>query len=179
MPVLSFLQSPLSAGLSCSRTIPFSLSQMPMARRQIVLPSGVTSLRHSQKCLNSQGVQGKLPLLTLRTQACSSCTLSTLRRKTVRGVVTEGANWLFLVLTLQEDGTATCVESGAIATWRWETTRPSPEGIALVSAILRHWVRSVLVSLEVLNPLILLQILHSHEPFDSETDFFSIQDEGY
>ncbi|CAA7270372.1 unnamed protein product [Cyclocybe aegerita] len=74
-------------------------------------------------------------------------------KKIVKGVVTDGRSWIFLILTLQDDGTATYVRSVEINYGRF-TTRPSQEGVSLISAILAHW------------------ILHSHEAFNEPTDFF-------
>ncbi|KAJ3502706.1 hypothetical protein NLJ89_g8764 [Agrocybe chaxingu] len=75
-------------------------------------------------------------------------------KKIVKGVVTDGRSWIFLILTLQGDGTATYVRSAEINDYEPFTTRPSQEGVSLISAILAHW------------------ILHSHEAFNESTDFF-------
>ncbi|CAA7270463.1 unnamed protein product [Cyclocybe aegerita] len=75
-------------------------------------------------------------------------------KKIVKGVVTDGRSWIFLILTLQGDGTATYVRSAEINNYERFTTRPSQEGVSLISAILAHW------------------ILHSHEAFNESTDFF-------
>ncbi|KAG2014322.1 hypothetical protein CC2G_011151 [Coprinopsis cinerea AmutBmut pab1-1] len=74
-------------------------------------------------------------------------------KKMVRGVVTNGFKWIFLILTLHDDGTATYVQSSEI-TYAKLTARPSKEGVSMISAILTHWV------------------VHSHEPFNGDTDKF-------
>ncbi|KAH6902484.1 hypothetical protein BKA70DRAFT_1112960 [Coprinopsis sp. MPI-PUGE-AT-0042] len=75
-------------------------------------------------------------------------------KQIVRGVVTDGGQWLFLVLTVQDDGTGTYLRSNEISNCELRTTRPGQEGVSLICAILAHW------------------ILHSHEAFNENTDFF-------
>ncbi|PPQ97775.1 hypothetical protein CVT26_012805 [Gymnopilus dilepis] len=79
------------------------------------------------------------------------------RKTIVRGVVTDGLKWTFLILTLHDDdGTATYVQSEEISISGGFTSHPSKAGASLVSAILAHW------------------ILHSHQPLDETTDFFEL-----
>ncbi|KAF8175555.1 hypothetical protein BJ912DRAFT_1024462 [Pholiota molesta] len=78
------------------------------------------------------------------------------KKKIVRGVLTDGREWVFLILTLRDDdGTATYVRSNEINISGGFTTRETSKvGVSLISAILAHW------------------ILHSHQPLDETTDFF-------
>ncbi|KAF8891464.1 hypothetical protein CPB84DRAFT_1837410 [Gymnopilus junonius] len=80
------------------------------------------------------------------------------KKKIVRGVVTDGREWIYLILTLRDgDGTATYVRSDKInigGGGGFTADHPSQAGVSLISAILAHW------------------ILHSHQPLDETTDFF-------
>ncbi|KAH6902481.1 hypothetical protein BKA70DRAFT_1567914 [Coprinopsis sp. MPI-PUGE-AT-0042] len=71
-----------------------------------------------------------------------------LEKKIIRGVVSDGGAWLFLILNVQDDGTSTYLESSVLNNYK-STTTFSWAGRGLL-----HW------------------ILHSHEAFDADTDFF-------
>lgn len=67
--------------------------------------------------------------------------LSRLHRKsTIRGVLTNGRDWVFLVLTLRSEGGGTYVSSPTISLRNF-TGELSRDAVSLVSSIIADWVR--------------------------------------
>ena len=66
------------------------------------------------------------------------------RKNTIRGVLTNGRGWIFLILTLNSDGGGTYLESPEIlVSWSGapsSTEKPDIEAVSLVSLILADWV---------------------------------------
>ncbi|KAF8882604.1 hypothetical protein CPB84DRAFT_1838174 [Gymnopilus junonius] len=102
----------------------------------------------------TKDLQKHVPQAVSEMLACTRCA----KKKIVRGVVTDGREWIYLILTLHDgDGTATYVRSDKInisGGGGFMADHPSQAGVSLISAILAHW------------------ILHSHQPLDETTDFF-------
>ncbi|KAJ3546232.1 hypothetical protein NMY22_g2134 [Coprinellus aureogranulatus] len=80
----------------------------------------------------------------------------TVGKKTIRGVLSNGCKWIFLILTLNEDGDGGGYVASEAASILVGFSEVSKEMVSLVAGILAHWV------------------VHSHDPLNADEDFFDI-----
>ncbi|KAF9440513.1 hypothetical protein P691DRAFT_767662 [Macrolepiota fuliginosa MF-IS2] len=74
----------------------------------------------------------------------------------MRGVVTNGRRWIFLILMLNKDGGGSYLESSELHINQAHTTKIFKQGVSLISSIIAHW------------------MMHSHEAFNADNDFFTL-----
>ncbi|EAU86394.2 hypothetical protein CC1G_05388 [Coprinopsis cinerea okayama7 len=82
-------------------------------------------------------------------------------KTTIRGVLTNGHEWIFLILTLHQDGVGGTYQATDVVPVhtlhdRFFTRVISREAVKFVSAVVAYW------------------LVHSHEPLDADEDFFSV-----
>ncbi|KAJ3515589.1 hypothetical protein NLJ89_g1664 [Agrocybe chaxingu] len=75
-------------------------------------------------------------------------------KTTIRGVVTNGRVWIFLILTLNKDGGGSYLQSQEITIM--SLSQVSKDSVSVVSAIIAHW------------------IMHSHKELDRD-DYFTVE----
>ncbi|KAF8909241.1 hypothetical protein CPB84DRAFT_1812999 [Gymnopilus junonius] len=84
----------------------------------------------------------------------------TVGKPTIRGVLTNGHSWIFLILTLKDGGGANYVQSPLLSIYASPVQKLSKENISLVSAILSYWT------------------LNSHKELNADDDYF-VYDSSY
>ncbi|KAJ2912169.1 hypothetical protein MD484_g8246, partial [Candolleomyces efflorescens] len=84
------------------------------------------------------------------------CGCARLAGKTsIRGAVTNGVEWIFLILTLGNSGGGTYIQSDIVHNIPTFTKGVSAQGTSLISSIIAYW------------------MIHSHEEFNADSDYFT------
>ncbi|EIN03534.1 hypothetical protein PUNSTDRAFT_139419 [Punctularia strigosozonata HHB-11173 SS5] len=79
----------------------------------------------------------------------------TARKPIIRGVLTNGHTWIFIILKLSDNGGGSYFQSKELLITGL-SSRISGEAVSVISAIISHW------------------MVHSHEELDGEDDYFTI-----
>ncbi|EIN11128.1 hypothetical protein PUNSTDRAFT_65426 [Punctularia strigosozonata HHB-11173 SS5] len=80
----------------------------------------------------------------------------TARKPIIRGVLTNGRAWIFIILKLNDKGGGSYLQSEELSISSLVLSEISQEAVSLISAIISHW------------------MVHSHEELHGEDDYFTI-----
>ncbi|KAL0958604.1 hypothetical protein HGRIS_013944 [Hohenbuehelia grisea] len=146
----------LSGDIDCTAMVMSPQNAQPLSMNPVL-----RHLRNDESALLVSEAKGPDQLLENHVQhtigeilACARITGNTI----IRGVLTNGREWIFIVLKLNDNGGGTYLQSDELTISSMVTSRISQEAVSLISAIISHWME------------------HSHEELDVEDDYFTVLD---